>query len=181
MNFLNYINGLLAENLLGLRSDLGIDFFLAISFLADWRLLLPLTFLIVSFLFFKKKRRFILPFLFVFLGSGAVALIAKDYFALDRPVVAAVEESGSSFPSGHAVLSLSFYSYLSYILIKILKGKYLYLILSLNIILVLLIGFSRLYLGVHYLSDVLAGYLLALLFLIFGIFIYKKTKNYFSE
>jgi membrane-associated phospholipid phosphatase len=181
MNSLNYINNLIAEKFLEQRSDLGLDFFLAISFLGDWRLLLPLSLLIVFFLFFKKKKRFILPFLFVFLGSGAVALLAKDFFALDRPASAAIEEGGASFPSGHAVLSLSFYSSLLCILFKILKGRYFYFLLSLNIFLVILIGFSRLYIGVHYLGDVLAGYLLSLLFLILGIFIYNKTKNYFYE
>jgi membrane-associated phospholipid phosphatase len=178
MNFLKDINNLVFYNFLNLRSDFGIDFFSVLTFLGDWKFLLPLTFIIVFILFFKRKRKFIFPFLFVFLVSGAVALIAKEYFNVSRPSLSAIEESGPSFPSGHAVLSFSFYSYLAFILINIFKKKYFYLIFFVAVFIIFLVGFSRLYLGVHYLTDILAGYLLSIIFLIFGIFIYKKTKNY---
>lgn len=81
-----------------------------------------------------------------------------------------------SFPSGHTICSVVFYGIIVYLL-KNIKNKNLRLFLRILLtILIILIGLSRLYLGVHFLSDVLAAYLLGLLVLIMFIK-YYKTKN----
>ena len=78
-----------------------------------------------------------------------------------------IEEAGYSFPSGHSMVSMAFYGLLIYLIYKKVNNKYLKncLIILLSII-ILLIGLSRIYLGVHYTSDVLAGFLLGLSYLI---------------
>ena len=78
-----------------------------------------------------------------------------------------IDESGYSFPSGHSMVSAAFYGFLIYLIYKKVKNNYLKwgLIILLSL-LIFLIGISRIYLGVHYTSDVLAGFLIALSYLI---------------
>ena len=78
-----------------------------------------------------------------------------------------VEETGYSFPSGHSMVSMAFYGYLIYLVYQNMKNKYLkwFLIITLAI-LIILIGISRIYLGVHYTTDVLGGFLISLSYLI---------------
>ena len=78
-----------------------------------------------------------------------------------------IDESGYSFPSGHSMISATFYGFLIYLIYKNVKNKYLkYSLITMLVILILLIGTSRIYLGVHYASDVLAGFLIAISYLI---------------
>ena len=78
-----------------------------------------------------------------------------------------IDERGYSFPSGHSMISATFYGFLIYLIYKNVKNKYLkYLLITMLIILIILIGTSRIYLGVHYTSDVLAGFLIAISYLI---------------
>ena len=94
-----------------------------------------------------------------------------------------IEETGYSFPSGHSMVSLSFYGYLVYLIYKYINNKHLKrtLIIILSI-LICVIGVSRIYLGVHYTSDVLGGFLISLAYLIIYIelvnkFVLEKNKD----
>ena len=78
-----------------------------------------------------------------------------------------IEETGFSFPSGHSMVSMAFYGYLIYLIYKYVKNKYLkWTLIVLLGILICTIGISRIYLGVHYTSDVLGGFLISLSYLI---------------
>ena len=87
-----------------------------------------------------------------------------------------IEETGYSFPSGHSMVSMAFYGYLIYLIYRYVKNKYLKwtLIVSLSI-LICTIGISRIYLGVHYTSDVLGGFLISISYLV----IYISAVNKF--
>lgn len=94
-----------------------------------------------------------------------------------------IEETGYSFPSGHSMVSLAFYGYLVYLIYKYINNKHLKrtLIIILSI-LICVIGVSRIYLGVHYTSDVLGGFLISLAYLIIYIdlvnkFVLEKNKD----
>ena len=86
-----------------------------------------------------------------------------------------INESGYSFPSGHSMISMAFYGYLIYLIYKYVKNKYLkWSLITILGILIISIGISRIYLGVHYTSDVLAGFLSSISYLIIYISIVNK-------
>lgn len=78
-----------------------------------------------------------------------------------------INESGYSFPSGHSMISMAFYGFLIYLIYKNIKNKYLkWSLITILGLLIISIGISRIYLGVHYTSDVLAGFLISISYLI---------------
>ena len=87
-----------------------------------------------------------------------------------------IEETGYSFPSGHSMISMAFYGYLIYLIYRYVENKYLkWILIRLLSVLICLIGISRIYLGVHYTSDVLGGFLISISYLV----IYISAVNKF--
>ena len=86
-----------------------------------------------------------------------------------------IEVSGYSFPSGHSMVSMAYYGFLIYLIYKYVKNKYIkWISICILSIFICLIGISRIYLGVHYTSDVLAGFLISITYLIMYIEIVNK-------
>ncbi len=86
-----------------------------------------------------------------------------------------IEETGYSFPSGHSMISMAFYGYLIYLIYKYVKNKYIkWISIVVLSLLICAIGISRIYLGVHYTSDVLGGFLISISYLV--IFISAVNK-----
>ncbi len=94
-----------------------------------------------------------------------------------------IEETGYSFPSGHSMVSMALYGYLIYLIYKYVENKYVkWILISLLSVLICLIGISRIYLGVHYTSDVLGGFLISISYLVIYIsavnkFLIEKETN----
>lgn len=119
--------------------------------------IVAITFLLIAF--YKRWREFVV--LAVCLAGGTLLnFLLKTLFARSRPdLLRVVEAAGYSFPSGHAMVSLCFYGMLTYLIIRNIKSwRIRYAIIVLTSILVMAIGISRIYLGVHYPTDVMAGY-----------------------
>lgn len=154
--------------------------FLIITFLAskEFIILMCLIFILISLI----KRKYQTSFLIIL--NIVISLLLNQTFkaiiSRERPFeLMIVNESGYSFPSGHSMTALIFYGYFIYLtwesnLKKISK----ILITILNIILILLVGISRIYLGVHYPTDVIGAYFLGLFYLILYINI---TNNYIKR
>ena len=87
-----------------------------------------------------------------------------------------IEETGYSFPSGHSMVSMAFYGYLIYLIYKYVKNKYIkWISIVLLSLLICSIGISRIFLGVHYTSDVLGGFFISISYLV----IYVSAVNKF--
>ncbi|MBI4812432.1 LssY C-terminal domain-containing protein [Candidatus Falkowbacteria bacterium] len=131
-----------------------------------------LSFMIaVSFLFWLwRKRAYMAPLWVAVGGASFLVFLGKIAFHRPRPLEALYFENTFSFPSGHAALATAFFGFLVYFGWRnVKKWKTKLNILFSGIAILILVGFSRLYLGVHYLSDVWGGYLLGLLWVIIGI------------
>ncbi len=106
-------------------------------------------------------------------------LLIKYIIKRDRPLIDnhLIDVIGYSFPSGHAMVSMSFFGFIIYLLYVYWNNKYKWLVIMLLGLIIIMIGFSRIYLGVHYLSDVLAGYFVSIIYLVFFITVYEKIIN----
>lgn len=116
----------------------------------------------------------------IFLNLASVTILnqlLKRILQRPRPTeFRIVEESGYSFPSGHSMVSMAFYGYLIYFIYKYVENKYIkWISIIMLSILICSIGVSRIYLGVHYTSDVLGGFLISISYLI----IYISAVNKF--
>ena len=128
---------------------------------------------IVSFiLWLWSKRNYILPLWFTLAGSLFTTFIGKLSLHRARPegLVPVYAEQSYSFPSGHATAAVAFYGFLIYLIWRdTRKWKYKINLAFVGFVIIAAIGLSRLYLGVHFLSDVLSGYLVGFLWLIIGV------------
>jgi membrane-associated phospholipid phosphatase len=122
---------------------------------------------------YKRKWRNVLVLWVSVIGVSLFVQVGKRTFGRARPAQAAYyPETGYSFPSGHSATAMTLYGLLGYFFIRSQKRtRSRVLIGVLASSLILAVGFSRIYLGVHFLSDVLGGYLLGICWLIVGIFL----------
>lgn len=136
------------------------NFFSILTNFGDWYI--PIVIIVCILLFIKNKTYFyILASGYVF--SGLIVFVSKMLTQRPRPNFALIEIPKSfSFPSGHTLTSIVFYITLWYLLTYKSNKKVKILTFILTIVLVLLIGVSRIYLGVHYFSDVIGGIILSI-------------------
>jgi undecaprenyl-diphosphatase len=106
--------------------------------------------------------------------------LLKYLFKRKRPLSPLLKAArGLSFPSGHAIMAVTFYGLLLYILMHSVSASWLKLVITVAIILIiLLIGLSRVYLRVHYASDVLAGFIIGFLWLAISLSVLNVVEGY---
>ncbi|MFZ0451756.1 MAG: LssY C-terminal domain-containing protein [Desulfatiglandaceae bacterium] len=168
----------LAHLLVLFRNPISTKVFFWVTVLGKWEVIAAFTLSVIASLWLLRYRRYILPLLAAIVGSDAFTQLGKLLFHRPRPLSALYWEHSFSFPSGHATIAVAFYGFLTYIVMREAKRWETKVnICFAGIALVLLIGFSRLYLGVHYLSDVWAGYLVGALWLIAGISICEWLRS----
>lgn len=130
------------------------------------------------FIILIKKKKYPLAITINLIAVFITSQLAKAIVERDRPLDMLVSAPGYSYPSGHSMVGLAYFSFLSYLVIKYIPNKIVKIILPIVFtITILLVGFSRIYLGVHYLSDVLAGFLLGAIYLIIFINIYPLEEQ----
>lgn len=155
-----FYDTLIAQLVYLLRTPVLNSIMLFITSLGDNQLLFFLALIFLYFTWRQHKRESIF-LLTTFITGIILNDFIKNLFHRPRPLISPlIVETNFSYPSGHAMNSMVFYSVLSYLIFRLIKNNFLrYFILVLCTVLILLIGFSRVYLGVHYPSDVLAGYI----------------------
>ena len=138
------------------------------------------TLFLLSFLLLWWKNDYLEAKIFMLASLGALFLNVglKLFFTKNRPQLwdQLIIEKSFSFPSGHAIGSMVLYGFLGYLLAN-RYPKLAVLIYGLTTILILSIGFSRLYLGVHWPTDIIGGYAIGFLWLMACLTTLKIQKN----
>ncbi len=160
-----------------------------VAYCFDTTPLFAASLLIAACLFYKNYKKNALLLVGVMGGDAAIITMFKMLVHSERPLNGIMQETGFSFPSGHVAGSVVFFGLLAYFVFQHSKssnGKTLSSTFSVAI--EFIIGFDRLYLNVHWFSDVLGGYLLGVFWLTFSILAFQyiertgkfqmKRKNY---
>ena len=161
-----------------LRTDWLTVILKGITFFGEAKLLIPIGLLgsIIGFFFFKDNKR-------TLCFAGNLIFIAginwgiKHVIQRPRPdeSLRLVTEDGFSYPSGHAMVTTAFYGLIIFFVYNNVENKLLKNLICIGLsLLIVLIDFSRVYLGVHYLSDVLSGTLISIAYLIVATTFTKK-------
>lgn len=145
-------------------------FFTWVTLFGKWQVIFGFVIALSLIFILWKRKIFILPLWVTMGGAMLFNFLSKIVFQRQRPPAAFYMESSFSFPSGHATIAFAFFGFFAYILFRLLrKRRWKINAIIASVIIILFVGFSRLYLGVHYLSDVWAGYLIGAFWLIIGI------------
>lgn len=153
----------------------------AVTFLGKHEFLIPANIaLIFWFLLVRKHRWYSIKVPAVALSSLGLMFFLKNVFNRERPGIPLLEEArGLSFPSGHALMSVTFYGLLIYAVYHLWKNTTAkWSMIGFLVFLILLIGFSRIYLRVHYTSDVLAGFAVGFLWLVLSLKLLSYMERY---
>ena len=147
------------------RNEALNNFFKIITQFGSALVLIIITILYVIFIRDKKYKILVPANL---LTIAIINIVLKNFFLRPRPnELRLIEETGYSFPSGHAMASTAFYGLLIYIVHEKIENKILRNTICIMLgLLILLISVSRIYVGVHYTSDVIAGTCFSIAYLI---------------
>lgn len=142
-----------------------------------------IVFTVFIILAFYRRWREITGLAISITGGAVLNLLLKHLFERTRPdLFRVVEATGYSFPSGHAMVSLCFYGMLAFLTVRNIKSlPQRLVIISLTVLLVVAIGISRIYLGVHYPTDVVAGYTAGAMWLFFCISLLAWWEQYHAD
>lgn len=137
-----------------------------------------ISYCILMFAVPGTRKTVALPTSLSVLLSGVLNIVLKNIFARQRPdILRLINETDYSFPSGHAMLNAALYTMLVLYIGKLIQNKPVKYILSAAcILLTAAIGFSRIYLGVHYAGDVLGGWLFGFSVSLLIYFIWSGTE-----
>jgi membrane-associated phospholipid phosphatase len=165
----------------GYVTNINTNVMQSFTFLGTHIFLIPANLLLTAwFLFIKKRHWYSIKVPAVALSSLLLMLNLKLIFHRERPDTPLLQVAkGFSFPSGHALMSVTFYGLLVLIVWQNVKQAWLKWTLSVFLILLIAaVGLSRVYLRVHYASDVLAGFAVGLVWLLLSLWILSKVEKY---
>lgn len=146
-------------------NDRFTSFFKVITNLGD---VLFFVIVILMFLFFISNKNIFSSMTINLFLTYLFSVVYKNIFRRERPSYNLIEKpSDFSFPSGHTMCSVAFYGFLIYLICRFVKNKALrYILISVCVFVIFIIGFSRIYLNVHFFSDVICGGILGLICLL---------------
>ena len=150
-------------------------FFIAVTTLGSPLVTLPIGFFVALAGYYEKNTRLILSGIIVWITLGIGTLI-KIVIARERPATeyaASITIDPMSFPSGHSSGATIAYGLLAYLAWQLLPHPWSYVVSGALALLIVLIGVSRVYLGAHFPSDVLAGWALGALALLVIIYLVR--------
>ena len=180
---IQYLVGLdaqILQYLFGYRDITTTLSFIGITELGSTVFVVGVALSVAIFLVFRGKISYAIALAISVLGAGATALVIKETVERARPerMYQAYAETGFSFPSARATFAAALYGFFIYLVIRMMPpGLARTASVSALALLIALISFSRLYLGVHYLTDVVGGLLLGGLFVWIGSLVVKRIAK----
>ncbi len=150
-----------------------------ITFLGTHLFLIPANLVLIAyFLFIRKHRWYSIKVPVVAIGSVSLMLGLKTLFSRLRPTDPLLAEvKGFSFPSGHAMSAMTFYGLLIYLVYRYIKDPvWKWVLIVLLSLLILLIGVSRVYLRVHYATDVVGGFAMGIIWLVVALWATRRIE-----
>jgi len=156
------LNLYLFHQLQDLRSPLGDHLLVSLTELGSSPVLYGFALLLSAWLLWRRHWRITIHWVSVIAGVSVMTVALKTFTAVPRPPVPASSTLGYAFPSAHAGLSVAVFGFLAVAIARELRSNWHWLPYSVSVLLVVAIGFSRIYLGVHWFSDVLGGWSLGL-------------------
>lgn len=156
------------------------DVFKILTHLGGSVVVLSIT--IFTFIFFKNKK-YSLYMAINLISITIFQLLLKNIFTRVRPVdINLIEESGYSFPSGHSLTAFTFYGFIIYLIfISNINKRRKTIFITMFSIFIFIVGLSRIYLGVHFFSDVVGAFTFSLSYLIIYTHIIGKKLNICKE
>lgn len=175
-NRVNFLDNFIYDLIICLKSNGFTKFMKIITFFASTKFITSIVILLFILSFFKGKLPLIINW--IILGEVFINNIIKVLVRRDRPIIInMVTENTFSFPSGHTMAAVVFYGFLIYLIKKSkLDKKYKILVNIILSLLIILIMMSRIYLGAHYFSDVIAGASLATSYLLLMVDILERRN-----
>lgn len=163
----------LYQFIMKMKTNQVTDFFKAITKLGN---LSELIIMSLIFLIIVRDEKGIMVIINI-INVQLLNVIVKWIVKRNRPTgLRLIEESYYSYPSGHAMLTFIIYGFLIYLIYKKMHNKPLkWIFIIMVILIIMMIGVSRIYLGVHYFTDVIGGYLLSLIYLMIGNKIWRNN------
>lgn len=150
------------------------------TFIGSADSILVIALIVMFFLYIVLHHRSELVFfIIVIIGAGYLNGILKSFFHRARPDLhRLIEIGGYSFPSGHAMSAMAVYGALAFLLWRHISTRFgRSLLIIFSTIMIFMIGISRVYLGVHYPSDIIGGYFASGFWLATAIWFYQKYKE----
>lgn len=166
----------ITDFIISFRTPVLNDFFVFITDMGDVYAYIIMTTIAAIFFFYKlKNKKFIFQLVGVLVLSALANIALKKAFDRARPTIEhMVVIETLSYPSGHAMSAMAFYGFLTYLIFKIKMSKILRTFLAvLFIFLILAIGISRIYLGVHFPTDVAGGFIAGLIWVALCIILFN--------
>ncbi|MBL7732336.1 MAG: phosphatase PAP2 family protein [Chitinophagaceae bacterium] len=160
-------------------SETNTRFFKFITFYGNHAFLIPANLLLLLYFIIRKNKLLAVTVAAVEVSSLVLMNLLKMLTQRHRPPEPMVSGiTNYSFPSGHAFMCVAFYGLLVWMLFRYEKIQWRkYLLSSVLVLLMLIIGFSRVYLRVHYASDVIAGYCIGLIWLMLILTLIQRMMN----
>jgi len=162
-------------------SDINTDIVQFFTFFGSQLFLVPAWLFFLTYYYFVRKNKwYFIKMLTISISTLAFMKGLKFLFNRPRPLIPLLKEvPGLSFPSGHAFASFVFYGMLVYIVYREVKNKWLKWILIILLgFMIFAIGLTRVYLRVHYASDVLAGFCFGLMSLVILLWLLRRIEKF---
>lgn len=167
------------QRIASIRSDGMIAVFAWITDLGGSSTIVAVALVTMGMLWTQRRRDLIAPLWLTILGSQLTTFAGKYVFARQRPEFATdISTLTPSFPSGHSTSAMAVYGFITYLLVRDpMSTRQRFELIYWALVLISLIGFSRMLLGVHYASDVAAGFLVGVFWLLLGFSLAEHKRH----